>query len=59
MRPPNTPLTQTIIESPGSIRLTTVASMPAEPVPLMASVIWFVVRNSACSIRCMSFMISR
>ena len=39
MRPPNTPLTQTTIESPGSIRLTTVASMPADPVPLTANVI--------------------
>ena len=41
MRPPKTPLTQTSIESPGSIRLTTAASMPAEPVPLTASVISF------------------
>ncbi len=59
MRPPKTPLTQTIIESPGSIRLTTAASMPAEPVPLTASVIWFLVRNTLRSMRCMSFMICK
>jgi hypothetical protein len=39
MRAPKTPLTQTIMESPGSMRLTTVASMPALPVPLTANVI--------------------
>ena len=41
MRAPKTPLTQTSIESPGSIRLTIAASMPADPVPLMAKVIRF------------------
>ncbi len=38
MRAPNTPLTQTSIVSPGSIRLTTTASIPAEPVPETAIV---------------------
>ena len=38
MRPPKTPLTQTSILSPGSIRLTTQVSIPALPVPLTASV---------------------
>jgi hypothetical protein len=47
MRPPKTPLTPITIESPGSMRLTTVASMPAEPVPLTANVIRFVVRKSS------------
>ena len=42
-RAPKTPLTQVIIESPGSIRLTTVASMPAEPVALTAKVMGFCV----------------
>ena len=59
IREPNMPLTQTTIESPGSIRLTTVVSIPAEPVPLMVIVIWFFVRNSPRSISCSPFMISR
>ena len=43
IRPPKTPLTQTSILSPGSIRLTTTASIPAEPVPETASVSRFLV----------------
>ena len=38
IRPPKTPLMQTIILSPGSIRFATTVSIPALPVPLTASV---------------------
>ena len=43
-------LTQVIIASSGSTRLTTVASMPADPVALIANVIGFAVRNRSLSI---------
>ena len=38
MRPPKTPLTQTITSSPGSTRLATQVSIPLEPVPGMAEI---------------------
>ncbi|MGC3968992.1 MAG: hypothetical protein QM775_16965 [Pirellulales bacterium] len=59
IRSPNTPLTQTIIESPGSIRLTTVLSMPADPVALIAIVIGFCVRKSVRNMLCMSLISAR
>ena len=58
-RPPNTPLTQTSTRSPGSTRFGTVASCPAEPVPLIAIVMRFFVRNTSRSIDCSSSMIRR
>ena len=54
MRPPKTPFTQTIILSPGSIRLQTTVSIPALPVPLTASVSLFCVRKTCRSIDCVS-----
>ncbi len=59
IRPPKTPLTHITIESPGSIRLTTVASMPALPVALTAMVMRFCVRITVRSICCMPFINSR
>ena len=46
MRSPNTPLTPTTTESPGSTTLTNAASMPAEPVPLTGNVSGLAVRNT-------------
>ena len=59
MRPPKTPLTQTTILSPGSIKLTTHVSIPALPVPLTASVSSLVVRKTCRSIACISVMICK
>ena len=59
IRWPKTPLAQTIMLSPGSIRFTTVASMPAEPVALTANVIGFRVRNTCRSISWRPFISSR
>jgi hypothetical protein len=49
MRSPNTPLTPTTTTSPGPTVLTNTASIPAEPVPEMGSVIGFAVRKTARS----------
>ena len=57
--PPKTPLTQTSILSPGSIRLTTQVSIPAEPVPLTAIVSSFLVRKTCRSVDCVSSISSR
>ena len=43
MRAPKTPDTPTMTVSPGSMTLTSAASMPADPVPEMAMVNWFCV----------------
>jgi hypothetical protein len=49
MRAPNTPLTPTTTGSPGRTRLTNAASMPADPVPEIGSVIGLAVRNTVRS----------
>jgi hypothetical protein len=48
MRVPKTPLTHTIISSSGSIRFATHVSIPALPVPGIATVSSFAVRNTIC-----------
>ena len=58
-RLPNTPLMQMSTRSPGSTRFVTVASCPADPVPLIAIVIRFFVQKTCCSIDCSSSMIFR
>ena len=49
IRPPNTPFTQISTLSPGSTRFANTVSMPADPVPLIAIVISFFVRNTSFS----------
>ena len=45
IRAPKTPLMQTSILSPGSIKLTTTVSIPGQPVPEIASVSGFLFEN--------------
>ena len=59
MRSPKKPLMQTTARSPGSMRLATQASMPAEPVPDTAMVCSFWVRKTARRRSLVSSMIFR
>jgi hypothetical protein len=59
MRFPKTPAAQMIAVSPGSITLTSAASIPAEPVPDTAMVKGFAVWKAKRSWACTSFMITR
>ena len=59
MRVPKTPFTPTMTVSPGSMTLTSAASIPAEPVPEMAMVNWFCVWKAVRSMAWTSFMMTR
>ena len=59
MRVPKTPFTPTMTVSPGSIRFTSAASIPADPVPDTAMVKGFCVWKAARNCAWTSFMIVR